>query len=125
MPQLGKSFARELEAAGLGGKKFTWTSDGMFYFDPEMTAEERLQVQALADAHDPHYVHPLDARVEQDETEKDQIKALTTVTELLDLTPEEIDTYIDAQTTDTNGIRLVLKVVVKMLVVAARRALRD
>lgn len=50
---IGPSFSNELNAAGLLGKPFSWSSDGTLSFDPSMTQTDRDAVRAVLAAHDP------------------------------------------------------------------------
>lgn len=51
--RLGKHFARELHEAGMDGLPFSWGEDGALNFGPEITAEQRDDILALAARHDP------------------------------------------------------------------------
>lgn len=49
---IGPTFAAEIEAAGLAGLPFSWSSEGVL-FGSAMSEADRAHVQAVIDAHDP------------------------------------------------------------------------
>lgn len=53
MKSIGPSFPLEIEAAGLMGLPFTWGPDGALVFADSVTADQRVLVLAVYDAHDP------------------------------------------------------------------------
>lgn len=52
------SFPKELFAAGLTGKPFSWSEAGEFIFNESMTGEEKDAVLAVYAAHDPETPAP-------------------------------------------------------------------
>lgn len=49
----GPSFESELEAAGLFGLPFVWYPDGTVSYGEELTAEQRVAIDAVVAEHDP------------------------------------------------------------------------
>jgi hypothetical protein len=50
---IGPTFAKELQAAGLTGLPFSWGDDGTFAYDESMTSDQIAAVQAVFAAHVP------------------------------------------------------------------------
>lgn len=63
-------------------------------------------------------------RKQVDTQESDSAKQDNAVTSMLDRTPAQIATFIDNQATDLAGVRTVLKLFARVLVIVARRVFR-
>lgn len=51
--RISSSFTKELEAAGLSGLPFSWSSTGELFFSDGVTADQQAAIQAVYNAHDP------------------------------------------------------------------------
>ena len=70
MKEIGETFGKELQVAGLAGLPFSWGADGTFQFDERMTQEQIDAVNAVYAAHDPT------ATVEVSDSQVDLVNAL-------------------------------------------------
>ena len=62
----GPTLVKELNDAGVAGLPFTWGEEGV-QFDPSITDEQKVAIQAVFDAHDPTATLPV---VEADPVDK-------------------------------------------------------
>ena len=50
---IGPNFSNELAASGLAGLQFSWGSDGVIEFGPDVTDAQKTAINAVYAAHDP------------------------------------------------------------------------
>lgn len=74
MKPIGKTFAKELAAAGLSGLPISWGSDGNINFSDAVSDAEKAAVLAVYEAHDPKAADIAD-RWESIKTERDRRKS--------------------------------------------------
>ena len=66
MKAIGETFARELDAAGIQDRRFSWGADGVIEFHPDVSAETRAAVLAVYGAHEPDAIDLVAARAAVD-----------------------------------------------------------
>jgi hypothetical protein len=61
---LGPNFVTEIKAAGLSGLPFSWSGDGVFYDEEALTPQQKADLQAVIDGHNPNTSTADDIRLE-------------------------------------------------------------